>query len=61
MAACALEFEAEGTGIYQILVSKRGGNAFPLPLTRYDLYRQENQNRIGSFDSLTRLGYSESW
>lgn len=39
MAACALEFEAGGTGIYQIVASKRAGGAWPVPLTRSDLYR----------------------
>lgn len=38
MAACALEFEAGGTGIYQILASKPGATIRPLPLTRRDLY-----------------------
>ena len=38
MAACALEFEAGGTGIYQILASRRGVET-SLPLTRQDLYR----------------------
>jgi cyclopropane-fatty-acyl-phospholipid synthase len=41
MAACAMEFEAEGTGIYQVLASKRGSPklpAPPVPLTRRDLY-----------------------
>lgn len=38
MAACAVEFEAEGTGIYQILASKRGVGALAVPLTREDLY-----------------------
>jgi cyclopropane-fatty-acyl-phospholipid synthase len=37
MAACALEFEAGGTGIYQILASRRGMET-SLPLTRQDLY-----------------------
>ena len=37
MAACALEFEAGGTGIYQILASKLGADA-TLPMTRKDLY-----------------------
>jgi cyclopropane-fatty-acyl-phospholipid synthase len=37
MAACALEFEAGGTGIYQILASRRGLET-SLPLTRQDLY-----------------------
>jgi cyclopropane-fatty-acyl-phospholipid synthase len=39
MAACALEFESGGTGIYQIVASKRDGGAWPVPLTRRDLYR----------------------
>jgi len=38
MAGCALEFEAGGTGIYQILASRRGKQAPTLPLTRRDLY-----------------------
>ncbi|ALZ19633.2 TPA: class I SAM-dependent methyltransferase [Pseudomonas aeruginosa] len=38
MAACALEFEAGGTGIYQIVASKRDGGSWPVPLTRSDLY-----------------------
>ena len=46
MAACALEFEAGGTGIYQILSSKRGAATHPLPLTRRDIYRQAGQNRL---------------
>jgi cyclopropane-fatty-acyl-phospholipid synthase len=37
MAACALEFEAGGTGIYQILATRRGIET-SLPLTRQDLY-----------------------
>ena len=37
MAACALEFDAGGTGIYQILGSKRDGGRWPVPLTRADL------------------------
>ncbi|MCX7279763.1 MAG: cyclopropane-fatty-acyl-phospholipid synthase [Burkholderiales bacterium] len=39
MAACALEFEAGGTGIYQILASRRGAET-ALPLTRQDLYER---------------------
>jgi cyclopropane-fatty-acyl-phospholipid synthase len=49
MAACALEFEAEGTGIYQILLSKRDAtahSALSLPLTRRDLYLQPGRVRI---------------
>ena len=38
MAACALEFESGGTGIYQILASSRNGGEWPLPLSRGDLY-----------------------
>jgi cyclopropane-fatty-acyl-phospholipid synthase len=41
MAACALEFEAGGTGIYQILASNRSGGEWPVPLTRRDLYAVE--------------------
>jgi cyclopropane-fatty-acyl-phospholipid synthase len=37
MVASALEFEAGGTGVYQILASRSGGTA-RLPLTRRDLY-----------------------
>ncbi len=40
MAACALEFEAEGTAIYQILASKRGSGALSVPLSRSDLYAE---------------------
>ena len=40
MAACALEFESGGTGIYQILATRRGVET-TLPLTRADLYEQE--------------------
>jgi cyclopropane-fatty-acyl-phospholipid synthase len=39
MAASALEFEAGGTGIYQVLSAKRRPGAPPVPLTRRDLYR----------------------
>lgn len=38
MAACALEFEDGGTGIYQILASRRGVRSLPVPLTRRDVY-----------------------
>lgn len=38
LAACALEFESGGTGIYQILASKPDAGRWPLPLTRADLY-----------------------
>ena len=38
MAACALEFETGGTGIYQILASNRNRGEWPVPLSRGDLY-----------------------
>ena len=38
MAACALEFEAGGTGLHQILAAKPAQGRWPLPLTRQDLY-----------------------
>jgi cyclopropane-fatty-acyl-phospholipid synthase len=44
MAACAMEFEAEGTGIHQILASKRGSPRLPMPpvpLTRRDIYTRQ--------------------
>jgi cyclopropane-fatty-acyl-phospholipid synthase len=37
MVACVLEFESGGTGIYQILASRKGADP-ALPLTRRDLY-----------------------
>ena len=45
MAASALEFESGGTGIYQILASRRPDArpyAQPVPLTRGDLYERKN-------------------
>jgi len=38
MAACALQFEEGGTGVYQILAGRRQGDLGALPLTRRDLY-----------------------
>jgi cyclopropane-fatty-acyl-phospholipid synthase len=38
MAACALDFEAGGIGIYQVLASRRAAGSQPLPLTRRHLY-----------------------
>ena len=38
MAACALEFEDGGTGIFQILASRPNGGKWPVPLSRDDLY-----------------------
>jgi cyclopropane-fatty-acyl-phospholipid synthase len=45
MAACALEFEAGGTSIHQILASRRPDRrpyGSPVPLTRQDLYEPGN-------------------
>ena len=39
MAACALEFEQGGVGIYQVLAAKRCDGFVDVPLTRHDLYR----------------------
>lgn len=38
MAACSLEFESGGTGVYQILASKKEKSPAVAPLTRRDLY-----------------------
>jgi len=38
MAACALEFEAGGVGIYQVLASRRAGGSPAFPLTRRYMY-----------------------
>ncbi len=38
MAACALEFEAGGTGVYQVLTGKRREGSPSVPLTRRDIY-----------------------
>ena len=38
MAACALEFESGGLGVYQILASKRVAGGMSLPLTRRHIY-----------------------
>ncbi len=38
MAACALDFEEGGVGIYQVLAAKRAAGALPLPLTRQYMY-----------------------
>ena len=38
MAACALDFEAGSTGIYQILASRPNQGEWPVPLSRNDLY-----------------------
>jgi cyclopropane-fatty-acyl-phospholipid synthase len=38
MTACALQFEDGATGVHQILASRRGPRAYPVPETRRDLY-----------------------
>lgn len=43
MAACALEFESGGIGVYQILASRKGRDLSAAPLTRRDLYPCKNQ------------------
>jgi cyclopropane-fatty-acyl-phospholipid synthase len=44
MAACALEFESGEIGVYQILAIKRGVGVWPLPLTRRDLYADDQRS-----------------
>lgn len=48
MAACALEFEAGGTGVYQMLASRRGREP-QVPLTRRDLYAVDSGKAFGLF------------
>ncbi len=48
MAACALDFEAGTTGIYQILASRPNRGEWPLPLTRGDLYADRVGGRQGA-------------
>lgn len=43
MAACALEFESGGTGVYQILASRHNRGAWPVPLSRRDLYIERDR------------------
>ena len=38
MAACALEFESGGLGVYQILASRPDAGTWPLPFARADIY-----------------------
>ncbi len=48
MAACTLDFEEGGVGIYQVLAAKRAAGTLPLPLTRrymYDPIRAPTQRR----------------
>jgi cyclopropane-fatty-acyl-phospholipid synthase len=50
MAACALEFEKGGVGVYQVLAGRRGVKGFALPPTRRDLYVESSDSRhhVGS-------------
>ena len=48
MAACALEFESGGTGIYQILASRPDRGMWPVPLSRSDLYAARDNGLAGS-------------
>ena len=56
MAACALEFEAGGTGIYQILASKPNRGEWPVPLSRSDLYANGDGFPRGE-NSMTSLSF----
>ena len=49
MAACALDFEAGTTGIYQILASTRNRGEWPVPWSRGDLYA----GRVGAQEGAT--------
>jgi cyclopropane-fatty-acyl-phospholipid synthase len=42
MTGCALQFEQGQTGIYQILAVRKNNSFSPLPLTRRDLYQEQN-------------------
>ena len=44
MAACALQFEAGGTGVYQVLASKRNRGEWPVPLSWRDYARRDAAN-----------------
>ena len=48
MAACALDFEAGTTGIYQILASRPNRGEWPVPLSRADLYAGRVGGRHGA-------------
>ena len=47
MAACALDFEAGSTGVYQILVSKPHDGEWGVPLSRADLYVSASPDQDG--------------
>ncbi len=44
MAACALEFEAGGTGVYQILASRPNHGEWPVPLSRHAVHALAGDN-----------------
>ena len=48
MAACALDFEAGTTGIYQILASRRNCGEWPVPLSRGDVYTEARSAGCGN-------------
>ncbi len=48
MAACALDFEAGSTGIYQILASRPNQGEWPVPLSRADLYTASDSRFRGA-------------
>jgi cyclopropane-fatty-acyl-phospholipid synthase len=48
MAACALDFEAGTTGVYQILASKPNRGESPVPLARSDLYASFDHEASGA-------------
>ena len=48
MAACVLEFESGGTGIYQILASRPDRGIWPVPLSRSDLYAARDNGLAGA-------------
>ncbi|MFO1468647.1 MAG: cyclopropane-fatty-acyl-phospholipid synthase family protein [Steroidobacteraceae bacterium] len=50
MAACALEFESGGIGIYQVLASRRSGRLPGIPLTRHHLLGGVPRNRTCTQD-----------
>lgn len=56
MTACAMEFESGGTGVYQILASRRGQGLTAAPLTRRDLYdRPCGRSQADTFRASDRI------
>jgi cyclopropane-fatty-acyl-phospholipid synthase len=53
MSCCALEFDAGGIGVYQILAAKRGTASSALPLTRRHLYAGVQTEKRGSHSILS--------